>query len=715
MTRMIYHIVNIFGLFCTLAVSAQPVSKHLKTAIIAKGYEDSVVIRWAPADPQTWLLGNETGYHLSRIDLSIEGHPVRSDLGPALFLPMPEKQLLAGLDTSDQKTKYITVAEKMLYAKQYSTLRTAPRSFMQEAKGQHGALVLRYSVAMMAADYSPAAAEVLGLRFVDHQVRSGGKYVYQLSCNAQGRFRIDSASVFVLNTKAKKEPVPQGLEAFGFDRKIEVRWLRRQEGNFSGFYLERSDDDGVTWHSLTKAAYNSGYVPPTGDTKKDSILAKGKNSVLRDQQVFTDSVAQNNKPYQYRLRAVNGFGEISGYCAPVVIRGRDLTPPIAPLIDSAKNIAGNHIKLWWRQVKTSADLAAYIVERGSTNKGPFIALSGELDKHTHVFTDTTAQPHQGNFYVVLAVDSARNLSASAPVPAFLTDTTPPLAPVGLTGIIDSNGLVRLEWNGNTEDDLLGYQVYASVNPNFEFSQVTHTVIKDHRFTDTVAMNSLDRHMYYRVRALDKSYNHSHFSSIAELKKPVLIPPTAPVAGQIVVSKKRADIEWIESRSEGAIGYEVFRKEAGKDWQALGRLQQDWTMSSLHFVDTTIAANTDYYYAAETLDSSGLRSARSFAVHVKRNTADSLPALTSLAAKLNNAQRSIQLTWEYQDTGDYFFVLYRSVNNGIAAPWQSFEKTTRSASDPSVKNGVYSYAIKVVYRDRNVTSVVGKAVVVNVNN
>ena len=731
MNRLTNYIATTFLLFFTLAAvaqpataqpataqpaAAQPANKHLKTAIIAKSYEDSIVIRWAPADPQTWVLGNETGYHLSRIDLSTPGHPIRTDLGPALFLPMPERQILAGLDTSDQKTKYVTVAEKMLYSKQYSTLRSAPRSFMQEVKGQHGALVLRYSVAMMAADYSPPAADVLGLRFVDRQVRPGGKYVYLLSCTPKGRFRIDSASVFVINTRAKKEPVPQGLEAYGFDRKIEVRWLRRQEGNFSGFYLERSDDDGATWHSLTKAAYNSSYVPPTGNNKKDSALAKGKNSVLRDQQIFTDSVAQNNKPYQYRLRAINGFGELSPYCAPVVIRGRDLTPPIAPLIDSAKNITGRQIKLWWRQAQTSPDLAGYIVERGATNKGPFTALSRDLlDQHTRSFIDTTAQPHQGNFYVVLAVDSARNLSASAPVPAFLTDTTPPAAPLGLTGIIDSNGLVRLEWQGNKDDDLLGYQVYASVNPNYEFSQVTHTVIRDHRFTDTVAMNSLDRHMYYRVRALDKSYNHSHFSGTAELKKPVLIPPSAPVAGKVTVNKTKADIEWIESRSEGAAGYEVFRKETGKDWQPIGRLRQDWTTPSLHFIDTGIAANTDYYYAAETLDSSGLRSARSFAVHVRSHAIDTLPTVNNFRATLDPHRHNIQLNWQFQDKGDYFFEVYRSVNNGALDAWRSFDSGMQSGTDDQVKTGNYSYAIKVVHRDRPGTPALSKPIIVNVNN
>jgi fibronectin type 3 domain-containing protein len=726
MKYLIKQVAGLGVLLCLMAgtATAQPKKnarpaepKHLKAAMIAKGYEDSVVIRWAPASPEAWIMGNETGYQLTRVDISQPGHPVKTTMGASLFQPMPEKQLLAGLDTTDEKTKYLTVAEKMLYGKQYSTSRTTPKSFMQQAKNQHGALVLRYAMALMAADYYPPAADVLGLRYVDRQVRQGGKYVYLLTSSLSNKnYIMDSASVFVINVKAKKEPVPKGLEAYGYDRKIEIRWNRRQDGYFSGYYLERSDDGGTTYHPLTRTPYNSTYIPPTGDKKKDSLLSHGKNDVLRDQQIYEDSIARDYKLYYYRLRAVNGFGELSSYATPVAIQGRDLTPPIAPLIDSAKNIAGNQVTIWWKQRTTSPDLAGYYIDRGTSAKGPFYALSGKmLDKQATTFTDTAALSHQANYYVVIAVDTAKNVSSSAPALAYLTDTIPPAAPIGVTGTVDSTGVVQLQWKSNLEPDLLGYQVYSSFNPDYEFSQITHALVTDNHFIDTVSMNSLDRRVYYKVVALDKSYNHSSFSATAQLKKPILIPPSAPVAGKIGVSKKRVDIEWIESRSEGAAAYQVYRKEQGKDWSPLAKLKQDWSVSALHFTDSAMAVNTDYYYAAETIDSSGIRSARSFAVHVRSHAVDTLPALNNLQAKLNSGQHSIQLNWQYKDTGDYFFVVYRSVNNGTLDAWHSFDKTVRTGTDDQVKSGVYGYAIQVVRRDKNSVSDIGKPVLVKVNN
>ncbi len=690
------------------AKAPAPAAAPVKAAIIAKAYGDSVVLRWAPGDPVTWTNNNAAGWRLTKIDVSIPGHPVRTDMG--LIRPMPEQQLLAGLDTTAERTKYLTIAWKMLYGRQYSTLRSAPKSFVQEVKGQHGAFVLRYSLSMMAADYYPPAADALGLRFVDRKVIPGGKYAYMVTATGKD----DSASVFVVNEQARREPEPAGLEAYGYDRKVEIRWQRRQNGNFSGYVVERSDNGGRVWRVLTKSPYNSTYIPPTGDRKRDSVLGQGRNNVLRDQQVYDDSIPENYKAYSYRLRAINAFGEWSPYTEPVVIRGRDLSPPGAPVIDSTRNIGGRQIKISWTQRKASGDLAGYFVNRGVTAKGPFHLLTAAmLDRHVTTFIDTAAVDHAGNFYVVIAVDTARNVSASAPSYGYLLDSVAPAAPVDLTGTVDSSGVVRLKWTANREPDLLGYQVYFSYDSNYRFSQVTKRVISDSFFVDTIAMNALDRKVYYKIVALDKNDNHSAFSAAAELHKPVLIPPTAPVAGKIAVSGKQVDIEWVQSRSEGVLGYAIYRKGADSLWVRAGTLSQDWGRQSVHFVDS-IHYNADYYYAAEAYDSSGLHSARSFAVHVRSHSADTVDAPTGLQAQWDQARHSVALSWSYLGAGDYFFVVYRSVAGGAMQAWHSFEKGVSTGRDADVKKGSYRYAIVVVRRDGPGSSAQGPAVQVWIN-
>ncbi|MFS8081823.1 MAG: fibronectin type III domain-containing protein, partial [Ginsengibacter sp.] len=655
--------------------------RHLKLAAIGKAYEDSIVIRWAPATPQGWILGNKAGYHITRVDITDPHHPIRTTLGQEVFTPMPKKQILATLDTTDEKTKYITIAEKMLYDNVYSTSRIPAKSFVQKVKNEYGALNLRYLMAMMAADYYPPAADVLALRWVDKQVKKGGKYVYIIYAHLNDKnYVMDSAGVFVINTKIKKQPVPQGLEIYGYDKKVEVRWNRLQNGNMCGYYLERSDDGGHVFHPLTQSPYNSTYIPPTGNSQKDSLLNKSNNNIRQHQQVYFDSIAQNYKPYYYRLRAINSFGELTPYTEVVSIQGRDLSPPLPPHIDSAKNISGNQIKIWWTPKKENTDLAGYYIDKGFSAKGPFTTISKKLlPKEVSSFVDSSAAPHQANYYAIVAVDTANNVSISEPALAFLKDSIAPVAPVQVAGTIDSNGVVHLQWKNNTEDDLLGYQVYSSYNPSDHFSQVNNAILTGNRFIDTVSMKSLDRHVFYKVVALDKNYNSSPYSAAAELKKPIVIPPSAPLAGTIDVKPKEVNIEWIQSQSEGATGYEVFRKEKDKEWMSLGKIGQQSNALSVHFIDTTLHVNTDYYYAAETIDSSGIRSPKSFAVHVRSNQVYSLGAPANFSAIYNTNSKSVDLSWKYKDTGDYFFVVYRSVNNGTLQAWQSFDKEITSGT------------------------------------
>lgn len=701
--RGLYILIFLLATFCGHAQSpARNSTAAAVVAIIAKSYNDSIVLRWAPVDPVTWIRTNTTGWRLTRLDLSIAGHPVRTDLGT--ILPEPEAQLLTGLDTTSQRTKYLTVAWKMLYGTQTTTVRNAPRTKVEDLKGRHGALVLRYGIAMMAADYYPPAAEALGLRFVDRKVIPGGKYAYLVTTIAPGeKGRPDSASVYCMNRQTAAAPVPQGLEAYGFDHKVEVRWQRRQTGNFAGFFVERSDDGGHSWQVLTKDPFNSTYIPPTGNSRNDSLLAKSRNTILRDQQVYVDSIPRNYTDYAYRIRAINAFGEISPYASPVLIRGKDLTAPPAPRIDSARNITGRQIKLYWKNENPVADLAGYFINRGASAKGSFHLLTTQmLDKRATSFIDTAAAGHAGNFYVLLAVDTAHNAAASAPVYGYLIDSIAPAAPLDVHGTIDSTGIVHLAWTANTEPDLLGYQVYFSYDSTHRFSQATKTVIPGNAFADTLAMNFLNRTIYYKVVAMDRNDNRSSFSAAAELRKPVLIPPPPPVAGTVDVNGRTVDIEWLQSRGEGVTGYAIYRRGPDSTWKKIGELQEDRTNPSVHFRDT-ITYNTDYYYSAETLDTSGLHSVRSFAVHVRSHGTDSIDVPHSFRAQWDAAKHAVALSWNYSARGNYFFVVYRAVNGGPLQPWHSFEQDRSGGMDTDVKKGSYRYAISAVHRDGNASS------------
>lgn len=700
---------TILLLACCSGVAAMA-QQHLRVKILAKSFSDSIVVRWAPMNPTTWLLGNDSGYRLVRIDYSDKAHPVQTVLTPSPLRPLPLEQMMA---TIGPNNKYAAVAAQALYGKDFQMTKDAPASFAKKIQQGHEALNFRYSFTLEAADFSPVVASAIALRWVDKDVKKGSSYIYVLTVCSKGKNHlVDSAAILVVDQPAAAVPAPAGLRAFGFERRAEIQWNRRQAGSYSAYDIERSGDGGKTWTSQTKAPYYSPDKVPAAkgeiENKKDSTIQQVE-AVMRDHQIFVDSLPENYHSYLYRVRGLNAFGEQSPWSEPVVVAGRDMTPPAAPVIDSARNTRGTEIELAWTQRVASPDLAGYYISRGSTVKGPFHSITREmLPKGVHSFVDSAAMPHQPNYYVVVAVDTSKNLAASAAYPGYLTDTVPPAAPVGVAGAIDSMGVVKLHWAANRETDLKGYKVYFAYGVKDQYEQVTHAIVTDTIFTDTVSEKSLNRKVFYRVVAVDSTNNHSAYSAAAVLKKVKVVPPSAPVAGSFSVNGRQVSVEWIESRSEGAKGYEIARQTETGGYKTIGRLAQDWGKRSLTFTDT-VAANRNYYYIARTIDSTGVASDWSVALHVLWHAADSLAAPTGFQAKADVKSHKVRLLWQYKDTGDYFFVVYRAVNNGGLVAWQSFDKAATAGEDDDMGSGVYDYAVKVVHRDRAAMSAMSKTV------
>jgi hypothetical protein len=686
---------------------------HLKLRAAVEALGDSVVIRWAPATAMAWELCNDSGYQLLRIDYSTPGAPVTTHLTKGPLRPMTLAEMKASLAPAN---KYAAIASQAMYGGDFRMTQAAPATFSDQVRQAHNALDMRYSLAMQSADFSPPVASALALRWVDRNVKQGGRYLYVVySTAANGNYIIDSARAAVVNIRSTRHPAPQGLKAFGFDRSVELHWNRRQSGQFDAYYVERSDDGGKTYHRLDSLAFFSSYNPaPAAEHGKTDTAVHEIASILRDHQVYFDSIPRDYHTYYYRVTGINAFGEQSPFSDPVAVSGRDMTPPSSPVIETVSTGDARSLALHWRQPAPAADVAGYYVSRAGDVKGPFVPLTTRLlGKNTFRFIDTAAIPHGPNYYAVLAVDTAGNVSASTPRVGYLEDTVAPAAPTGVGGYVDSSGVVHLHWHPGPEPDLEGYKVYYAYNPDQSYSQITHTAITDTSFSDTISMTTLYRRVYYEVVAVDFDDNHSPYSAAAVLSKPYVIAPAAPVAGSVYGDAGGAHIQWFESRSPGVKGYTVYRSRKGESWQPVDTLAQDWTREDILYTDTAISPNTDYYYAASTLDSTGVSSPRSFTVRVRYSRAATLPSADGLRAAWDSSSHAVKLDWNYNGTGDYFFVLYRSSGTGPLAPWHSSDQNARSWGDKEVSSGVYHYAIRVVSRQRHARSAVSEPVTVRV--
>src|SRR5690606_38657836 len=121
-------------------------------------------------------------------------------------------------------------------------------------------------------------------------------------------------------------------------------------------------------------------------------------------------------------------------------------------------------------------------------------------------------------------------------------------PTGLTGKIDTNGIVTLRWAMGREPDLMGYRVFMANAPDHEFTNLSPAPFADTTWTDTITLKTLTKRICYKVVAVDRNFNHSAMSAMLTLTKPDIIPPVAPVFSGYSVTDGTVMLKFVPSSS-----------------------------------------------------------------------------------------------------------------------------------------------------------------------
>ena len=671
--------------------------------VIAKAYGDSVVLRWAPTRPWAWSKLNYIGYTIERIDISEKDNARKEKLTAVPLKPYSLEKFKA---TFKPENNNAAIAAQCLYGKNFETnLRQGQSAIADKASVSDA----RYGYTLMVADFDANVGVATALRFVDKNVKKDGKYFYRvMPAGTITQGTIDTGTVLVINTKIAINNKPEIAEALAFDHISELHWDRTGSQAWSGFYIERSED-GKTFKTLNSLPFISS-APDSSMLKEDSSKAK-LFTMLQAQHIYIDSLPENYKNYSYRIKGVNAFAEMSDYSNTVTISGRDMTPPVAVNMLNPKFISNRKIKVLWKKDNIEKDCKGYYITRANNINGPYETLNQQILPVTATeYIDNNAYAHGGTYYIVVTVDSANNISSSTPGMGLVPDNTPPAIPVGLKGRIDKNGLVHLSWDANKEEDLKGYKVYYANAENHVFIQITTEPDTATNFVDSITLNTLTKDIWYKIVAVDYNNNHSEFSKAAKLRKPDIVPPTPPIATNVVVGNKTVEMDWIQSSSEDAVSYAVYRQQENNSKILISKFLHNPVVKSFHFTDTTTKPNLEYIYTAETIDEDSLHSPASVPVQVKINANPERPAITTLKAAYDSKEKAIKLNWIYAVGGDYFFILYRSIGNDPLQRMRSFNKETSAFKDYTVTPGkTYHYAIQSIYKDANGNTKLGTVV------
>ncbi len=463
---------------------------------------------------------------------------------------------------------------------------------------------------------------------------------------------------------------------------VSLTWNSTQLlSDYFGYWIERKTENGAFEKLIQEP-----FFLIKSNTEKEGKLAE-----------YRDEKVEEGTTYTYRITPLNYFGipqkmskelkvkipilvNASVWIDTVFAKGleRIITVKTTPLIEG-------------KQKK----ITQLVLEKSASIKGvySFVASKNVSEKDSLVKFSTKELLLSGdaNYFRVTALSTDKDSLTSDPYYYFSLDQQAPKSAKNIQAIIDTNGIVKLSWEQTTDNDLLGFKVFASNSKRDEFVERTKTFAKK-TFTDTLDLNNLSSQAFYYVVAVDKNYNQSPHSDTIIVEKPDTIAPVAALIEGFSIRNHATKIEWYPSPSEDVFQTVIIRSNATKvDTVFSSKVN---VLEKQLFIDSALATNTAYVYQIITSDKSKNK-ALSEKVFIT-DASNGVNALKGTKAVIDKQNHFIQLSWIAPSETVFQYFIYRKLNDGGIQLYKTLdgENTSITFEDKNVKiNNSYEYIIQ----------------------
>lgn len=664
-------------------------------AVIGRAQKDRILLRWAPNNATVWQFTLQYGFVLERFTITRNNQlldaPERTILAgtPIKALPVEQWEAIAEVDD------WAGIAAEAIYGEKFE-LTESFSSDIASVINKVREIDNRYSFAMFAADQSRQAARASGLYFEDPSVKPNEKYLYRVySPVPSAKMKIDTGFVYIGLADFAELPVLVDVESTLEDKTVILSWPGRKYNHvYNSFVVERSDDGGSTYHSIS-----------------DVPIVNTSNTNDSPEFIFkTDTLPAYDTTYFYRVRGFTAFGEISAPSEPISVVSHPLLHYLPRIYGSTVSPNGSVAIRWEFPEEGQPLIKGFRLYRSDKAKGDYGIVENNIVPAARSTVD--AVPAGTNYYVIAAYDQYENETKSFPSLVQLEDSIPPLAPVNLRGVIDTTGVVTVSWDSNKEPDLYGYRVYRANLGREEYVQVTVQPVREPVFTDTIELKTLTKNVYYKVSAIDSHYNPSEYSDSLVLKRPDIVPPAPPVFESIINIRQGLNIKWIKSSSDDAVKHVLYRRSASDaGWVPI--YIDNARDSSGQFTDSLCVHGEMYAYTVIAVDDAGLESIPAKPIMARRADLSARPAIEYLNANPDRTEKLIRLSWRYAENEVINYRVYRAEEDGGISLHKVVPASASSSySDKDLKiNTIYRYMVQAEFRN-GILSPMSKEVSVN---
>ena len=628
--------------------------------VIAKYDGSNVLLRWGVNNSETWY------------DQSFKGYLIERYLIDTL-LQLP---LLASRDTivirsrsaAEFKRNILNCSKEELTVAQclYGDLDDKIDPVMNFGSKRQD-LINKYSLTMLMSDISQEAARSAGLFYKDTGIKAGESYLYRVSAINNPNV---IHGVIILKTLKKNLPIPTISNISELEGKINIFWDREyHEEYFSAYFIESSTDN--------KSFKRLMEIPFVGGESREF-----------SNDVFSHSIKViNYKPIFYRLIGVTPFGELSTSSKSIKAMGRDKTGPQVPeIIDITTNAQNGQYTIKWKK-GLEKDISGYNIYKGYRSDGSFEKTNKKIiPSNTTIFTEKAKNNNEKMYLRLSVIDTAGNEVFSSPKLVAFRDTIAPSAPLNIKASIDSNGIVRLSWDKNKEDDMAGYFIYRANSNNHLYTNILQKPIRINNYIDTVTMKTLTEQVYYKVTAVDHNGHVSQFSESKMVKRPDKIPPMPPSITDYAVSDSSVYINWKPSRSKDVVDHQLFKSENGKAFTLVKKLKIDEII-----LEKNLKFGNRYTYKIIAIDDAGLISED--IAHISFIVIDKSKVVPAILTKcIIDEKNDLLLEWKPGNNKKTKYLIYIAKDE---SPFELLKKIDGSLkySEKIITGGKYQFAIK----------------------
>lgn len=642
--------------------------------VIARVQKDRILLRWAVTNAMAWKKLNAYGYTVERYTVN-RNNKTLSNPEKVVLVSALKPEPLETWEKLIEKNDNAAIVAQAIYGEDFSVTGTDKLENIVNLSEENEQ---RFTFALLTADRDYEIAKKAGLGFEDKTVKEGEKYAYRVLSNVpEKEIAISYGGVFVGLEDYQPLPKPMDFTAHFTDSSTMLSWnFKILSHTYANYFVERSTDK-KNFERITDKPYTS----------------LNQENTSNSQIFYVDSIA-NNKPYSYRIQGISPFGELGPYSEVITGKGTAILKYV-PHLTVKEFKDENTVTLTWDfPEEGNNEITGFELNRSDTDDDGYTKVLKNIPAKNRSITYNKLL--STNYFTITALGKQGSNRTSFPMLVQPVDSIPPSKPLGLKGVIDSLGVVKLTWDPNKEKDLLGYRIYKGNTAEEEFSQLTVSPSEPNTYQDKVIIKSLNPKVYYKVIAVDNHYNMSDFSDVLIIKKPDVIPPTSPIFTNFTIKEGSIFLEWVNSQSEDVAVHQLYRKEND---------QQDWTLiletknKEENFQDKTVIEGNTYRYAIFAKDESNLVSNPSPGLTLFVPKYSVMPAVKGFFAQLNKTTNTIDLSWDYANNEVDGFEIYKASDKDTLQLIQIVTGKTRFLPDPTIIiNTTYKYGIRATFKD-----------------